>query len=303
MSAFIRLISWSKGARTFAVVLGAMCLVLDLSLSSAAIAAPSPLTVQAEDVPGQHSGDAFTFTLRFSEAFAVSARTMRVHAMTASNARIHSAKRVDNPHNDSILLELNLEWRITVEPDGEGDVTVTLPATTDCEASGALCTGDGRMLSNTVTVSVPHTATGSQPPLTARFEGVPGQHSGDAFTFTLRFSEAFAVSARTMRVHAMTASNARIHRAKRVDNPHNDGILLEPNLEWRITVEPDGEGDVTVTLPATTDCGASGALCTGDGRMLSSSVTKTVRGPAARPRLSGASVTELGADAGVRSGA
>ena len=41
----------------------------------------------------------------------------------------------------------NIRWEITVSPDSDGDVTVTLPATEDCEAQGATCTEDGRMLS------------------------------------------------------------------------------------------------------------------------------------------------------------
>ena len=32
--------------------------------------------------------------------------------------------------------------------NGHGQVTITLPATTDCDADGAICTEDGRMLSN-----------------------------------------------------------------------------------------------------------------------------------------------------------
>ena len=48
---------------------------------------------------------------------------------------------------------------------------------------------------------------------------------------------------------------------------------------WRITVEPDSDEAVTVRLPETTDCGASGAICTGDGRPLSHSLSATVSGP------------------------
>ena len=48
---------------------------------------------------------------------------------------------------------------------------------------------------------------------------------------------------------------------------------------WRITVEPDSDEAVTVRLPETTDCDASGAICTGDGRPLSHSLSATVSGP------------------------
>ena len=49
----------------------------------------------------------------------------------------------------------NLRWRIVVKPSGNGDVTITLPVTTDCAYEGAICTSDGLMLSNTIESSVP----------------------------------------------------------------------------------------------------------------------------------------------------
>ena len=51
------------------------------------------------------------------------------------------------------------------------------------------------------------------------------------------------------------------------------------NIGWRITVRPDGNGDVTIVLPETTDCDAQGAICTEDGRMLSHGLELTVGGP------------------------
>ena len=51
----------------------------------------------------------------------------------------------------------NVGWTITVTPDSSADVTIVLPVTTDCNADGAVCTGDGRKLSNrnSITVSGP----------------------------------------------------------------------------------------------------------------------------------------------------
>ena len=46
-----------------------------------------------------------------------------------------------------------------------------------------------------------------------------------------------------------------------------------------ITVRPSGSGAVTLTLPATTDCEAEGAVCTGDGKMLSERLETTITGP------------------------
>ena len=44
----------------------------------------------------------------------------------------------------------NVGWRITVKPDGSGDVTVVLPIPTDCDDAGPrLCTEDNRAVANT----------------------------------------------------------------------------------------------------------------------------------------------------------
>ena len=52
-----------------------------------------------------------------------------------------------------------------------------------------------------------------------------------------------------------------------------------PNIHWEITVRPDGDGEVVVTLPVTTDCADYEAICTDDGRMLSNELVLTVSGP------------------------
>ena len=51
-------------------------------------------------------------------------------------------------------------WEVTVEPQGLSDVTVTLTGGLACGTTGAVCTGDGEALSNTVTATVkgPHPA-------------------------------------------------------------------------------------------------------------------------------------------------
>ena len=75
----------------------------------------------------------------------------------------------------------------------------------------------------------------------------------------------------TLRDHAFTVTGGSVERAQRKNKPSN--------ISWRITVKPQGTGDVTIELPATTDCNAQGAICTGDGRKLSNSLNFTVAGP------------------------
>ena len=109
------------------------------------------------------------------------------------------------------------------------------------------------------------------PPLTAN-SSEPAQHDGQtAFTFTLWFSEEFQLSYLTLRDHAFTVEGGTVTRAKRQQKPSN--------MLWTIHVQPEGNASVTVVLPATVDCDAEGAICTGDGRPLSNRLEFTVAGP------------------------
>ena len=110
------------------------------------------------------------------------------------------------------------------------------------------------------------------PPLTVNLSSNPSSHNGtDEFTFEIRFSEEFGLSYKTLKFDAFTVTGGTTTKAQRMDKPSN--------IPWRIAVQPDGNGDVTVALPATTDCNAQGAICTGDGRKLSNSLSFTVNGP------------------------
>ena len=111
-------------------------------------------------------------------------------------------------------------------------------------------------------------------PLTATFSGVPAEHAGEGeeFTFGLTFSEEFSLSYLTLRDDdAFDVSGGDVRMAKRKQQGSNQS--------WTIHVEPSGHGPVTVTLPETTDCGARGAICTGDDRPLSHTLSATVAGP------------------------
>ena len=122
--------------------------------------------------------------------------------------------------------------------------------------------------------SAPTEAVAPKPPLTAQFLDTPGSHDGQSeFTFELRFSETprRGFSYETLRDHAFTVTGGEVVRARR----------LEPdkNVRWEIHIRPDSNAAVTIVLPATTDCEAEGAICTGDGRPLSERVELTVSGP------------------------
>ena len=127
--------------------------------------------------------------------------------------------------------------------------------------------GNGETLTSVATAAV-----AAARPLTASFENVPGTHNGtDDFTFELRFSEEFAVSFRTLRDAAFEVTGGSVTGARRLVQGSNTG--------WEIRVRPDSDADVTVVLPATSDCGADGAICTADDKLLSNRLEETISGP------------------------
>ena len=122
--------------------------------------------------------------------------------------------------------------------------------------------------------TVTNNTAAAQTPLTASVDSAPPSHNGsDEFRIRIAFSEEpkTGFSYKIMRDHAFTVTGGSVTGARR----------LEPlsNIGWEVVVEPDSNGDVTIVLPATTDCNAQGAICTGDGRPLSNRLEITVSGP------------------------
>ena len=243
---------------------GAVCTEAGRPLAnstSATVAGPPPLTAEFHGMPAEHDGRSeFRFELRFSEDFPgrLPYTLLRDLAFRVTNGAVRQAQRVAPGQNQ--------RWTIAVRPDSHKDVTVTLPAATDCGAAGAVCTEAGRPLANSVSVTV-----GGLPPLTAAFHGVPDEHDGRRlFRFELRFSEDFPgrLPPRLLRDQAFRVTNGTVREARRVAPGQNQ--------RWTIAVRPDSHKDVTVTLPAATDCGAAGAVCTEAGRPLANSVSATV---------------------------
>ncbi len=330
------------------------------SVTSAATAAVTqpPMTATFHDEPSSHDGEAaFTLELRFSEDIeGLSYTTVRSHALTVTGGEVDNVRRLEPGKN--------VGWEITVTPDSDAAATMALNATTDCSAEGAICTGDGRMLSGGLELVVPGppsnsaaagaptingtaqvgetliastsgisdadglanatftyqwladdvdisgTATSSytlvagdvgkvmkvavtftddagneesvtsaataavtQPPLTATIHGEPSSHDGNAvFTFELRFSENIeGLSYKTLQDHALTVTGGTLPNVRRLE--------AGKNVKWEITVQPSSNADVTIALPITTSCAVQGAICTGDGRKLSSRVELTISGP------------------------
>ena len=120
-----------------------------------------PLQASIANDPASHDGaTAFTFELSFSEepTPGLSYKTLRDKAFTVTVGTIKEARRLEPPSN--------IGWRIRVQPSVSTDVVILLPATTDCTADGAICTRDGRMLSEEVSLTVPGPDSPAQIPNT-----------------------------------------------------------------------------------------------------------------------------------------
>ena len=99
-----------------------------------------PLTARFEGMPeGTHGGAGETFSLRlvFSEAVSTTPEALRDHALEVTNATV-AVSRVDDRSD---------LWEVRLTPETDAMVTVSLLPAADCDAAGAVCTEDGRMLS------------------------------------------------------------------------------------------------------------------------------------------------------------
>ena len=237
-----------------------------------------PLTAQPVDLPAKHDGSTFTFRLLFSEDVDIEPEEMRDHALEVTGGTVTNAARVDGRSD---------LWELTVEPSGTAVVGIIVPQPSDCTEEGALCTSDGRPLSGTLLRRkvryVESDAWSSRAPsnpstLTAAFENAPASHDGSStITVELAFSKAVFDGTesfdRNQRIgDAVAVTNGTVKGQQRADPREYD--------RWRLWIEPSGNGDVTLRLPATTGgCDASGAICTPDGEALSNAPQVTVQGP------------------------
>ena len=187
---------------------------------------------------------------------AFDAATTEYTADVANNVRRTTVTATTNDEGATAVVKLGG----VVDSDGtvaleEGSNVITVEVTAQ----------DGTT-TQTYTISVNRAVA----PLTASFIGVPLFYNGsNAFTFRIVFSEAIATSAQTLREESLEVTGGEVTRVRRVNSRRD---------LWEITVLPSPPHGVTIVLPVTTDCGATGAVCTADDRPLSNQV-KVKLGP------------------------
>ena len=235
-------------------------LILADSVGEGTILNTETLTASFENVPQDHDGtNTFTFNVHFTNDISIAPAAMRDHAFTVTNGNVSGASRV-NGRND--------RWLISVEPDGDDAVTITLPGNRACSTQGAICSDEDNpvQLSNSPSATV---AVLAGTPLTASFSNVPDEHTGADFTFDLAFTDELAAGFEKIKA-AFQVSGGSINRVNRKTKGSD--------LAWRVKVRPAGTDSLTITLRATAQCSSSGAICTDDGRRLSNSPSATVAG-------------------------
>ena len=233
------------------------------SMDGSAGHAVARLTGRFVNVPQSHDGESeFTVRLAFVEDVGISPDSLREDALAATGGTVTQVQRVDDR---SDLFE------ITVEPDSDEDVTITLSSSGDCGEAGSICTQgeDPRKLDNSPTATV------AGPILTASFQGLPSQHDGEtAFSFRIAFSDEIATNEEEFRDHSVEVWGGEVTRAEPVGQRRD---------LWEVEVEPASEDMVMVSLKLTQSCAATGAVCTAGGRLLSVVPATMVPGPATWP--------------------
>ncbi|WP_420444505.1 cadherin-like beta sandwich domain-containing protein [Candidatus Poriferisodalis sp.] len=120
-------------------------------------------------------------------------------------------------------------------------------------------------------------------PLWAYFHRVPDTHDGTgAFEARLRFGEDVDTTAAALRDGVLAVSGGTVTTV--------NAVSAGSTRDWTVTVQPDGDGDVTLGVAGALGCSDSAAVCTTDGRTLPADIAVSVAGPAALVELAALSV-------------
>ena len=109
-------------------------------------------------------------------------------------------------------------------------------------------------------------------PPSAYLTEAPAAHNGrDPFRVKLVFDEsALPLTAALLRDHALQVSGGSVLAV---------AARAGSTTSWTVTLQPDGDAPLTVSLPSPADCADAGAVCSADGRKLRGRLTATIAGP------------------------
>ncbi len=214
-----------------------------------------PLTASFSGMPSEHDGEtAFTFTVTFSEEPQVSAATLRHGAIVVTGGSVREANRRTTGSD--------LSWNVTVGPDGNDDVAIQLPATMDCAATAAICTADGRPLSNASSARVTREARSTDATLSSlALTGVDiGTFAAGTTAYTASVGNAVASTQVTATANDAGASVTITDGDGSTDGASRNVLLDEGSNTITVTVTAeDGETTQTYTVTVTREAASTDA--------------------------------------------
>ena len=246
--------------------------------TSVRVAGPPAISVSDATVQ-EAEGAALEFSVTLSRVFSrtitVSYATQDGTAQAGSDYTAASGALTFNPGDTSQTVQVT----VLTDQEDESQETLTLTLSNPSQATLDDATGTGTIENGESSPGTQDDPPAEDPPadtpvvsLTATFANMPATHDGTTFTFDLSFSENVKAGYERIRDHAFTISGGEIANAQRKTQGSNQN--------WTIAVKPDGNGAITITLPETSNCDATGAICTYDRRKLSGYTSTQVTGPA-----------------------
>ena len=258
---------------------GAICTDDGRMLShSTTVIVTGPPAISVSDATIQEAeGAVLVFTASLSHA---SSRTVTVDYATSDGTAQAGADYTATSATltfDAGDTSQTVQVTVLTDQEDESQETLTLTLSNPTQATLDDATGTGTIENGESSSGTEDDPPAEDPPadtpvvsLTATFSNMPATHNSATFTFDLSFSENVKAGYERIRDHAFTISGGEIANAQRKTQGSNQN--------WTITVQPDGNDAITITLPTTTDCDDTRAICTEDGRMLSNRLVFTVSG-------------------------
>ena len=115
--------------------------------------ADGALQVQFVSPPERHDGEGqVDVRVVFSEQVEESPEEVGAHGVRVEGGKVTSAREVDGREEEQE--EREVVWEFEIEPDSDEDLTVSLEAGRPCDEEGAICTADGRVLSEGISTMV-----------------------------------------------------------------------------------------------------------------------------------------------------
>ena len=237
------------------------------------------VTVQVSDGDQSASADLTVTLTNVNEAPTADAGGNQSTVRPGATVTLDGSGSSDPDAGDTLSYAWTQTGGDTVALTGATTATATFAAPSDADDSVTLIFSlrvtDAGSLYDEDTVSVRFLEA---VPLTARFSSAPASHDGSTqFSVELHFSENVALNAMAFDNGLLTITGGRLEHVAR--------LVRGSNLSWRIDIDPSGDADVTVTLPAGGACSANANPCTSDGRKIATPVSVTVTGPNRTPRV------------------